>query len=606
MASRWSQQVRHVQAGEPVSAEVTSRPSRALQRRTEHLKDRLDAIETGMSLVDFDAAISSDLIEGRAVYWNADLQRYEPALALMETDSTTGALVAAASADCLGVVLKKKSAKVADILLCGLAEIDEITNSVGEDAEPGRYYLSASSAGMLTKQKPPVSVPVCYLLGPKDSCSAAPLVLVLPQLRDFQQEHIHYRISLTCAPAGTHTPPVEGDKHEITDGDADLPGWLPADHEIFAGAAPTGAVFGYNISAHPALSRLWPPVPIGAVALLWDKGANHVGATEIPLGRDGLVIVNRYGIWWMSDCYGDVPWPVTYDSTSSISINSSESSIPECPRAETMRLDLVFVRMVLGAANAVVTDLSPAEGSPITVTNCDGDPASSGSLQLGLNIDAIIENDTDTGALALKTLTAGFKFRRGSVVSLIRAGSNVVISSSHTKVVDGVSYHYGDLVIDAIPNLDERELPTQITRLSDAVERQFRDVPYVGFAEDRDASVAFRFDVPVLGVPSEPKIKFRVALFGLATGTLPAMTMEYKVIERPGEAPSSIPSSWASPAPTFTTTETVTAYDVIEIESSEIDVLPGDTVIVQIARAASAGYAGEVALLRCKAILFGG
>lgn len=607
MAKSWIRQVRHIQPGEPVSAEVASRPDRALQGRTDHLRDRINNLETGMALVDFDAAISLDVQEGFAVYWNATLQRYEPAMALMETDAETGTLVAAASADCLGLVLTKRSAKVGDILLCGLAEFDELSNAIGEDIDPGRYYLSAVNAGHLTKQRPPVSVPVAYVMGPKDSCSDKPLVFVMPQLRDFQQDHIHYRIPLTCAPAGTHTPPAVDDRHVITAADSTLPGWLPADDAIFNGTAPVGAAFGYNLSAHPALNRIWPPVPIGAVAMLLDKGVDRVGATEIPLGREGLCMVNRYGIWWMSDCYGDVPWPTSYDSGSSTSW--SESSSPECPRHETMRLDIVFVRMVLGAAGAVVTDLAPSDGSPIIVENCDGDPATTGSLRLRLDLEALINSDDEDGSLVFKSLGTGFKFNRGRIVEGIRAGSeNVTITSTHPKTVDDVVTHQGIVTVDANLNLDERELPTQITMLNDAVERQFRDVPYVGFAEDRDAAVTFRFDVPALGVPADPQVKFRVVLFGLATGTLPELTMNYKRISRPDGivTPATIPSVWASPAPVFDSAEAVTAYEAIEIESDALDVAAGDTVILQIARDADAGYAGEVALLRCKAILIGG
>lgn len=608
MAKSWIRQVKHIQPGEPVSAAVASRPDRALQSRTDHLRDRLENIETGMALVDFDAAISLDVQEGYAVYWNADLQRYEPALALMEADTETGALVAAASADCLGMVITKRSSKVADVLLCGLAEFGELSNSIGETIVPGRYYLSAGQAGHLTKQRPPVTVPVAYVMGPKDSCSDKPLVFVMPQLRDFQQDHIHYRVSLVCAPAGTHTPPVAEGLHEITDADSALPGWLPADDASFNGTAPPGAVFGYNLSAHTALNRLWPPVPITAVALLLDKGVDRVGATEIPLGREGLAVVNRYGIWWMSNCYGDVPWPTAYDSTSSTSA-WSESSLPECPRHEAMRLDIVFIRMLLGAASAVVTDLAPAEGSPIVVENCDGDPATTGSLRLRLNLEALINSDEEEGPLVFKSLSTGFKFNRGLVVEGVKAGSaNVTITSTHPSTVDDVTTHQGTVTIDANLNLDERELPTQITALNDAVERQFRDVPYVGFAQDRDAAVTFRFDVPVLGVPTSPQVKFRVVLFGLATGTLPALTMNYKIINRPDgvDTPATIPASWESPAPVFDSTEAVTAYEAIEIESDALDVTAGDTVILQIARDADAGYAGEVALLRCKAILIGG
>jgi hypothetical protein len=608
MAKAWKNQIGHVQPGEPVSASVVGRPNRALEARTNNLQDRLNALEGGQALIDFDAAISIDVLEGQPVYWSAERQRYEQALAGMELVANVP--VATPASDCCGIVLNKRSAKVADIVLFGLVQIPAITNAIGSTITPGRYFLSGVQAGKLVAQRPAVSVPVALVFGPRDNCDENPLVLVLPQLRDFQHDHVHLRLPLTCRPAGTHVPQL-GVDHTITDADDTLLGWLPADHASFAGTAPPGAVFGYNLAADTALSRCWPPIPIGGAALLFDRGeGDHTGATEVPLGRDGLAVINRYGIWWMSNCYGDVPWPTTYDSTSSVSVDSSESSLPECPRTEQMRLDISYVRSTLGAANGVVTDLSPADGSPITVTNCDGDPASTGSLRLGLALSALIESDTEEGSLVFKALSeTGFKFKRGRVTEGIRAGSaNVSITSTVPKTVSGVTTHQGIVTIDANLNLDERELPVQIARLEDAVEREFRDVPYLGLPAARDSRVTFRFDVPTLGIPETPLIKFRATLFGTATGTLPPLTLEYKRIARPDgfATPSAIPAAWIATPPAFDAAQAVTANEAIEIESDELEVAAGDTVIVQLSRDADSGYDGEVGSLKFKGVLIGG
>ena len=608
MAKAWTNQIRQVQPGEPVSAAVVGRPARALESRTNALRDRIDALEGAQALIDFDAAISIDTLEGQPVYWNPTLQRYEPALAGMELVSNVP--VATAASDCCGIVMKKTSAKVGDIVLFGLVHISTITNAIGETVTPGRYYLSGAQKGKLTLQRPPISVPVALVLGPRDNCDERPLVLVLPQMRDFQQDHVHLRMSLTCRPAGTHVAEV-GVGHTITDADDTLTGWLPADHESFDGTAPVGAVFGYNIAADTALSRCWPPIPIGAAALLFDRGeGSHTGATEVPLGSTGLAIINRYGIWWMSDCYGDVPWPTAYDSASSSSAPSSVSSLPECPRTEQMRLDIVFIRSTLGAANGVVTDLAPADGSPITVTNCDGDAATTGSLRLGLDLDALLGDSDETGDLVFKSLgTTGLKFNRGPVAEGIRAGSaNVTITSTRPKTVNSVITHQGIITIDANLNLDERELPVQIARLDDAVEREFRDVPYLGMPASRDSRITFRFDIPTLGIPETPQIKFRATLFGTASGTLPPLTLEYKRIPRPDgfTTPSAIPAAWETTPPTFDAEQAIAANDVIEIESDALTVVAGDTVIVQMARDATGGYAGEVGSLKFKGVLIGG
>jgi len=610
MAKSWVNRVKHVQPNEPVAAGVVSRPDRALASQTAYLRERVDAIESGTALIDFDAAVSLDVVDGLAVYWNAVEQRYEPALAGMEVTAAGDTLVATAASDCVGLVLHKKGPKVADILLFGLAQMSTLANAIGDVITPGRYYLSGTTAGGLTQQRPPVSVPVALVFGPRDSCNDVPLVLVLPQLRDFQQDHIHYRIPLVCRPAGTHVAPTPGEDHVITDADVDQQGWLPADHASFNGTAPTGAVFGYNISAHTSLSRVWPPIPVGAASLLFDKGDGAVGATDVPLGATGLAVINRYGIWWMSNCYGDVPWPTTYDTetASSSSVGSSESSLPECPRVEQMRLDLVFLRMTLGAAGAVVTDLSPAPGSPIQVLNCDGDPASTGSLQLALDLTALILSDTADGSLVFKELgDEGLGFRRGRVIEGLIAGSdNVSLSSDHPKTVGNTTVHQGLVQVDVNLNLEERELPVQIARLNGAVDRVVRGAPVLAFPEGRDTALSLRLDVPTTGVPTNPQVQFRATIFGLATGTLPPLTMEYKLVERPGVLPSALPAAWATPAPEFDTEVAVTAMDVVEITTPALDVTAGDTIIVEISRAADSGYDAEVNLLRFKGVLIGG
>lgn len=393
MSGNWPYNIKHVTPGEPVQAGVVGRPDRTLEERTEYLKERLDAADLGRAIFEADATVSPDVQPGQPVYWNWTTSRYEPAIVAVTLDENTQVFTVQPSSDCVGMCYKKKAADRADIVLRGLVTFPNLDASIGQTVEPGKYYLSAVEPGKLSKQKPPVTVVVCHVQGPRDNCSDQLRVVVMPQARDYVEEHTHYRFDLVPRPAGSNT--IVGDdanklRHEITNPNTELQGWLPADNAVFNGRAPAGAVFGYNLKAHAALANVWPPIPIQSVSVLWDKGELHVGATEVPLGRSGLVVCDVNGIWWMSDCYGDVPWPAEYSEA----WLDGDGLGAECPRDEVMRVSVVFLRMLLGNNRSVVTSLVPDEDivngeiitAPVAVTNCDDLPASTGDLKLNIDL----------------------------------------------------------------------------------------------------------------------------------------------------------------------------------------------------------------------------
>ena len=625
MSRDWQHNFRHVTPGEPVNAGVVSRPDRALQDRTEYLRDRLDASALGQALFDVNATVAPDVLEGAPVYWNTTTQRYENALAAVEISPVTQTLVTSPSSDVVGLCGKKKAATLADIVLRGIVQLPAISNAVAGEVTAGRYYLSADQSGKLVKEKPPVSISVCYVQGPKDNCADAPWVVVMPQVRDFIEDHVHYRFELTARPAGEHDPVAAANigTHEINNVDATLEGWLPADHVSFAGKAPTGAKFGYNLAEHIALSRVWPPLPMQAVALLWDKGIDRVGATEVPLGPDGLCVVNNDGIWWMSDCYGEVPWPATLDTV----ITSEESiAAEECPRPEMMRLALVFLRLTFGNDKSVVTSLKPAANSPITVANCDGLPAGpdnafTGALELGLNMQFLVDSTEAVGGQAFKAITEEFKFQKGWVTEGVRLGAGpLVITGTRTRTLtssektalglastDTSTIKQGIVTISYDDQLVEREISPQIIRLADTVERIYLDIPYIGFPDDQDAAMRVRLNVPASNLGPALQMKLRVQLFGrggtsVTPATLPAMTMSYRRLSRPGTAGAVLPT--ADTSLTFNSAVSVTSDKALEIESAAFTIAEGDTVLVTLSRAGSSdGYAAEVGVLRMAGIV---
>lgn len=643
MSENWSYKIPHVTPGEPVQAGVVSRPDRALAERTDYLKDRLDAAEVGKAIFDLDATVSSDVLPGHAVYWNATEKRYEPAIVVVENDIPSQTLVVRPSSDCVGLCYKKSAENKADIVLRGLVSFKNLTNSIGETVAPGKYYLSAVTPGKLARQKPPITVAVCYVLGPRDNCSDELRVIVCPQVRDSLDEHTHFRFDLITRPAGTlSVTTVEGEERVSINGNVNLAGWLPASHPTFSGKAPNGAKFGYNIKKHPALSRVWPPIPIQSVALLWDKGENRVGATEIPLGSTGAAIVDVNGIWWMSDCREDVPWPEDYNAT---------IAADQCPREEKMRVILVFLRLLLGNNRRVVTSLDKDVVSPVQITNCDGVVAQTGDLKLDLDLQEIdcapLPDDDTTGITTHggKVFTAiaaadeetnpnKNRFQKSWVTEgVVVTGGRLAVNSTHSRpITDEEKVYHNFLLQNGNPDPDiivahqgliklgltdtnaDREIAPQIIRLNDAVERIYLDIPYLGFPQGQDSSIRLRLNVPYVNVDSGAlRLNIRVHLFTRAgststVGNVGLLAMSYRVLSAPSATsevalPDTDVTTGPGGVPLFPTGLQAKRDSVIRRDSLSIVVSAGDTVLVTFDRPASDATLGEVGILRVSGIL---
>lgn len=639
MSENWLHNIKHVTPGEPVQAGIVSRPDRALQDRTEYLKQRLDAAELGRAVFDNDATIASDVLPGQPVFWNYTAKRYEKALAAVEVDAESQAYVVQPSSECVGLCFRKKAATLGDIVLYGVVDLPELQNGIIGSVTPGRYYLSAVEPGKLVKQRPGVTVNVCYVQGQTDECNPTPRVVVMPNTRELVDEHTHYRFNLYAKPAGNNFVYADDDgkeRHQINNADSDQQGWLPANHEIFAGKAPAGAVFGYNLSQHQALQNVWPPIPIQAVSVLWDKGADYVGATDVPTGAQGLVTCDLNGIWWMSDCYGDVPWPADYVSGPSV---PPGEEILECPRDEVMRVAVIFIRMLVGNDRSVVTSLAPGVESPVVIESCaTGEAATpanpgTGDLRLNLNLQYASPNDVrepgdgieQAGLIVTGKTPSGRKLQRGWVPAGLIAHNLPQLTLESTAptryltnaekeefgiaTTEQVTLHRGLVKIN-FEALADREIAPQIVRLNDTVERLFMDIPYLGFPAGQASSLRLRFNVPDknLGTPVQMLIRAQLFGKGSAAQPMPALYMSYRRLLKPGATPSTaiaLPTSEnASTDDTlvFNTGLAVAPNRAIIRDSSPFTVTPGDTVLVTIERRLGDTYP-EVGLLRVAGIL---
>jgi hypothetical protein len=584
----------------PVRAGEVNRPLRQIDQNTKYIWEVLQAAAIGSTVYSRRVTVEEEAKVGMAVYLDTASQGFKRCLAVAEVDDATGVVVTAASAQVWGIVATKHNATLADVLLYGVDDID--ISQATSDGTPaaGTYYVSGAALGKLTRQKPPVSVAV--LRRTPDG-----KVFVQPQFVDYLDRHTHYQFSLTCEPAGTASQPAENALHTITNGNSLLKGWLPADHAVFAGKAPPGAVFGYNLSAHSALQNVWPPIPVGNAELMWNKAlTTDVGFTGVPLGSGGLCVLNRDGIWWMSNCYGDVPWPLDFDSANSTSYSDSIGA--ECPRHNEMELKLYFTKVNFATDSAVV--LSLHSGDARLKVRCYGDPekeASVGHLELDLDLNLIVKDD-EPGYLALKDFDSETsEFKRGPVVEgLYALSSNVNLSGtvSGARTVDDVSrtVHQG-LVAVSVDPADTKELDIQLVRLDGVQEAYYGDPPvmYLEFPTNDETEFRAKLHVPTDLAIASPELKLRFWVLGRAIGTLPQLEFTYLLLPEPVDVlttPNDL-DDYTETALTCTTVATLTdSNQYVLAESENIEISPGQTLYFTVRRSDSDGYAGAVGIIR--------
>lgn len=591
--------IKLVKDGEAVRAGVANTPLRELAQNVNYLKDLYDAAMLGEAVFAREMSVEAGANVGHAVYFRASTQQFERALARIEIDATTGEAVVAASAQVWGVVYAKHSPTSADLLLFGFAELS-LAASVSGTVTAGVYYLSGTTPGMLVKQRPGVSVAVLKSDGQGR-------VYVQPQLRESIEDHRHYHFDLVCRPAGTVTPPVAGERHEIVAPNTALPGWLPASHPIFEQKAPANAVFGYNLSQAP-WAALWPPIPVDSSHLEWDKGEDKTRfGMSVPLGSDGLCILNADGIWWLSDCYGDVPWPVTLDTGDPASeAPSDESDTVECPRHLYMRLQLWFTKMLFKTSQSVVTSLRAKAGSRISVTCYPTDAeAATGDLLLDFDLDFVTAADDAVGGLVFKTLD-GVEFQRGMVVEGLKpAGNNVTMTATKTRRQTpgdtSTDLIYQEIVsIGLLTDINGKELPVDMIRVTGVSEEHYLDLPALGLPPSVQSEFRGVVRVPPDGVATGTKMKIRLLVLGRVDGTLPALEISYRRIPAGSLTPQAIPTADTDLADI--TGVAIDADQYVQLESETFTIAAGDQVYFTVRRL-SDGYSGEVQVIDQRGVL---
>ena len=608
--------IKFIKEGEPVSPGTPNRPLRQLDQNVQYLWDVIQAAELGSTVYAREITIESSAQLGMPVYWNAAEGRFERALVGMQTDTTTGYLSQTDSSQVWGIVAEKHTATSADLLLFGYAEIDisAATGSTG-GVPAGTYYLSGTDLGNLTIQVPPVSVPVLRADGTGN-------VFVNPSFVDSLNNHQHYKFDLVMLPAGNTSPPAVGNKHVITSPDSALTGWLPADDAIFDSKAPAGAKFGYNIPADYDLNNLWPPIPVQSADIelirpsIDDTADLKLREKLAGQALDDIVKIDSNGIWWMTDCYDQVPWPTDYTTGDSLSYSADT-----CPQESVPAMLLYYTKVNFATDITIVRSIKSLDDR--LKIYCAGTTKidSVGDLEIDLDLNFVIGADDTAGYLALKEID-GNSFKRGPVAEGLWAGNpNVLLTGDASKsvVIDGVAQdvHYGNIKVSVLES-PTQELSSQLVRL-DGVTEEHYPVLYLGFPNDVQSSFIVKFEIPTDAPSTNTKFRYRPRFIGRAAGTLPSggyLTIEYLLAPRPLPAASSgAIGSTAITVPTgvfatmtcdlATGAPTLTANQAVEALTAPYTVQPGDVVYVRVTRTDpdEDGYTGEFGIMQQNGIL---
>jgi hypothetical protein len=599
--------IKFIKEGEPVSPGTPNRPLQQLDQNIQYLWQLIQAAELGSTVYARMQTVESTLNVGQPVYLNATSQRFEAGYAAIETDDVTGYLLISDQAQIWGIVAEKLNATLADILLFGYAKIDIsaaiATSELNDDGSvpAGIWYLSGASAGYLTRQQPPVSVPVL-------KTDTAGGVFVNPKFVDFLENHRHYVFDLEMVPAGDVTPPSVGGTHVITSSDSSRVGWLPAGDAIFEGNAPAGAKFGYNLSQNPDLKNIFPPIPLQSSSVqmqrpsVWDTAMERKWYGQQLM--EDLIVIDRNGIWWMSDCYDEVPWPTDLDTASSLS-----ESFGNCdPGGKEYILKLYYTRVNFATDNTTVRSLRSLDNRLVITCTGKNTTASTGDLEIDLDLTLMIGDLDLPGYIVFKSFDAATnQFQLGPVAEGIYATSTNVLLTSPLQSINqaGKTVYHGPVGVGVISQATQ-ELSSQLVRLDGVTEENF-PVLYLGMPNDSATNYVVKFEVPS-DAPVNSNFSFRPRIIGRSAGTLPQLTVTYYKATRPADGlntPQLVTQSYS--AMVINTVATLdNANESVEAISNAVSVSPGDIVYVKVERTpadVSDNYSGELGIMQQVGVL---
>lgn len=546
--------ITYINAKDPVSASVTNKPLQELKRETEALQSKVETAEAGNTLVYKNIPCDSSVQVGMPVYWDTTNQCCKPAYVLAELNETTHQYETGTPADCIGLVYQKNSSYSADILVSGIIDFPALQSYFS--GQTGRFYLG-NTPGSLTTIPNAQAFPLGVILGTLGPCDTAYRVYFNPCYTNNLLQHQHYSIDLNPAY------------------------WDDAEDEN----APDDAVLAYDIEQDEELSKLWPPIPIGAVAITvdWADSNERIGGKELTVNKESsLIHITESGIYWMAE-------------SPSIPSTGSGYYVP--------RVTLHFSKVQYATRNAFVTSLQPDTNQPFKFVDCKGKEANFGDLYAQFTLkDDPVESNTYDG-YAVKRFRDDWKSEKVSVVNALKINGNASISGSR-QLENGA--YAGEVSVNFSPYASNTEISPQIIKVGAAQEREVYGITYLGLPSGRTSSLRLKFEIPSNYAAAETACTFKLRTQCIApiTGEFPNATVTYLRVPRANTDSGVDLTTLTTQDMSYSFVKAVTVGHIYEIEgSTPITVYPGDTIIVVISRAATTGYAADLAIARIHGVI---
>lgn len=209
MSQNWTPLIRPPSDGELVNQAVAGRAIRSLQQRTDFLYQRLNEFSAqNGKLVIQQARLDQTVVVGDWVYYDSQSEKYRKAIAEGEYNTELQQYVASERSYVVGLCITAFNG-LGSILMGGWIEDlsklnipaginpSQMLESVGfnQSFSPGRYYLSRTQPGKMTKI---VGAPIIQV-GFFNEKSA----FVFPQQKDIFESHVHYNFKLEAKPSSS-------------------------------------------------------------------------------------------------------------------------------------------------------------------------------------------------------------------------------------------------------------------------------------------------------------------------------------------------------------------------------------------------------------------
>ena len=369
-----------------------------------------------------------------------------------------------------------------------------------------------------------------------------------------------------------------------------LPGWLYCDGIACSSGGPgQGAKFYYNVDGDSTLSAVWPPYPVQSSILYISGVAPHTSQ----------IVIDNEGIFWFDSTEDGAPFSHRFPE-----VNSPEGGEWGTDfNGKVLHKEALLYYTILASKtdDASVQTLTPKEGSVITLTDENGEDATTGRLVIGAEFTIDADGDT-AGASVVKDFD-GFTLKKGNVVEQIKSGPLIDVSSTITGGQGVVTISMADF--DGV-----REGEPDMFFADDVLLERYSDIFYKVFPAGRTSSLTGKVFVPTF-LPTGNSETYNLDIFiqfmspggdGLNLGNIDA---DYKILDTIRGTTYSGSTGNISTQVTLFATNTLTLgtftnqYDYIVKSplSAAVAVTPGDLFIFKLTRDSTSTSDPKVAIL---------